>query len=250
MRSVQEQCVQRIEAVQKEKDEAVKRFEEEKKKMEEEAASLQAGFSRQREKMEEENGHEMQHLIAQFEQQRTELIASIEEERKQLKEERDGVVNNAEEYVKKDLEKTKATADADRAAKLEEMKKALDNTHSTVLALLEKEQAEKLTQLEAAAKQQIEQLREDCKRRVSEQRKELEEKQAAIPDFSANSIDLATGLPVPTTPVQPLMDEDFGDLGKFVVSIAKVTIASKQGEKEAEKIQALELVRAEGRGDA
>ena len=33
MRSVQEQCVQRIEAVQKEKDEAVKRFEEEKKKM-------------------------------------------------------------------------------------------------------------------------------------------------------------------------------------------------------------------------
>lgn len=197
---MQEQCVQRIEAVQKEKDEAVKRFEEEKKKMEEEAASLQAGFSRQREKMEEENGHEMQHLIAQFEQQRTELIASIEEERKQLKEERDGVVNNAEEYVKKDLEKTKATADADRAAKLEEMKKALDNTHSTVLALLEKEQAEKLAQLEAAAKQQIEQLREDCKRRVSEQRKELEEKQAAIPDFSANSIDLATGLPVPTTP--------------------------------------------------
>ena len=152
--------------------------------------------------------------------------------------------------MKKDLEKTKATADADRAAKLEEMKKALDNTHSTVLALLEKEQAEKLAQLEAAAKQQIEQLREDCKRRVSEQRKELEEKQAAIPDFSANSIDLATGLPVPTTPVQPLMDEDFGDLGKFVVSIAKVTIASKQGEKEAEKIQALELVRAEGRGDA
>ena len=70
---MQEQCVQRIEAVQKEKDEAVKRFEEEKKKMEEEAASLQAGFSRQREKMEEENGHEMQHLIAQFEQQRTEL---------------------------------------------------------------------------------------------------------------------------------------------------------------------------------
>ena len=245
---MQEQCVQRIEAVQKEKDEAVKRFEEEKKKMEEEAASLQAGFSRQREKMEEENGHEMQHLIAQFEQQRTELIASIEEERKQLKEERDGVVNNAEEYVKKDLEKTKATADADRAAKLEEMKKALDNTHSTVLALLEKEQAEKLAQLEAAAKQQIEQLREDCKRRVSEQRKELE-KQAAIPDFSANSIDLATGLPVPTTPVQPLTDEDFGDLGKFVVSIAKVTIASKQDEKEVEKIQALELVRVGARGD-
>ena len=83
-----------------------------------------------------------------------------------------------------------------------------------------------------------------------EKSKELEEKQAAIPDFSANSIDLATGLPVPTTPVQPLTDEDFGDLGKFVVSIAKVTIASKQDEKEAEKIQALELVRAEGRGDA
>ena len=62
MRTVQVQCVKRIEAVQKEKDEALQQFEEEKKKMEEEATSLQAGFSRQREKIEEENGHEMQHL--------------------------------------------------------------------------------------------------------------------------------------------------------------------------------------------
>lgn len=242
MRTVQVQCVKRIEAVQKEKDEALQQFEEEKKKMEEEATSLQAGFSRQREKIEEENGHEMQHLIAQFEQQRTELIASIEEERKQLEQERNDMVNNAEEYVKRDLEKVKETADTNRQAKLEEMKMALDSTHSTALAQLEKEQAEKLAELEAAAKQQIEQLREECKQRVSEQRKELEEKQSAIPDFNISSIDPATGLPMPTTPVQALTDEDFGDLGKFMVSISKVKIASKQDAKEVEKIQTLEMV--------
>ena len=167
----------------------------------------------------------------------------MEKERKELIEDRDSIVNNADEYAKKDLEKARSTAKLELEAKLAEHKAALDNTHAAVMKTLEQENAAKLAEMEAAGRAQIEQLKEECKRRVAEQRKDLEAKQNTIPDFSANSaIDPATGLPVPTTPIEGIDESSFGDLGTFAVSISKVTVASKDDEKEIQKIQLMEAV--------
>ena len=151
--------------------------------------------------------------------------------------EKEGAVNSANKEEKTLTKKLKAEAEAECAAKLSELRKQLEAAHQATIQRLQAEQAAQLNQVQTAAQEQLNKLKEECIRRLEQQKKELESKQATMPDLgfsAAVMIDPFAGIPTGTTPSsspQPEPEsvgnalEDFGDLGDFKsIPIPEVTV--------------------------
>lgn len=236
MRNIQETCLQQIEQVQAEKEAEAAVWEKEKVRLGTEAEELQNTFVKQREALESENDKEKQRIINQYEKERTKLIADFEKQKKQLEAEKEGAVSNANKEEKTLTKKLKAEADAECAVKLSELKKQLEAAHQMNIQRLQAEQAAQLNQVQIAAQEQLNKLKEECVRRLEQQKKELESKQAAMPDLgfsAAVMMDPFAGITGTTPSSSPQPDaessvnsfEDFGELGDFKsIPIPEVTV--------------------------
>ena len=70
MRTIQQSCLDQIEAINVEKQEDIDRFTKEKERMKAEAIALRNSFAKQREEMESENDREKKRIIDQYEKER------------------------------------------------------------------------------------------------------------------------------------------------------------------------------------
>ena len=257
MRNIQETCLQQVEQVQAEKEAEAAVWEKEKARLGAEAEELQNTFVKQREALENENDKEKQRIINQYEKERSKLLAEFEKQKKQLEAEKEGAVTSASKEEKALVKKLKAEAEAECAAKLTELRKQLEASHQATIQRLQAEQAAQLAQVQTGAQEQMNKLKEECVRRLEKQKKELEAKQAAIPDlgFSAAAMmDPFAGIPTGNTPVSsPQAEaesesgtngfEDFGDLGDFkAIPIPEVSVPAVSVDTSAlDSLRAVEM---------
>ena len=190
MRNIEETCEGQIEVVQEEKEAQGASFAAEKKALEAKAVAIQTGFVKEQEALEKEQ----------------------EKEKKQFEAEKDAALAAANKDMRSDLKRMKEQLAAQCTRELAAQKHALEQAHASRVQQAKIDYAKRVLQLQMAVQQQLDGLKEACRKCLETQKQEADAKRSAVPSlgFSATSMmDPFAGIASPM--MDPFAGIDMGD---------------------------------------
>lgn len=276
MRNIEETCEGQIEAVQEEKEAQGASFAAEKKALEAKAVAIQTGFVKEQEALEKEQEKEKKRIRAQYEKEQAKMRGEFEKEKKQFEAEKDAALAAANKDMRSDLKRMKEQLAAQCTRELAAQKHALEQAHASRVQQAKIDYAKRVLQLQMAVQQQLDGLKEACRKCLETQKQEADAKRSAVPSlgFSATSmmdpfagIDMGDGTPAqsaqaeqatqgeqggqPETHLEDTAFEAFalGDYTTLPVEDAMVTVEAAP-EVDAEQLKRLQSVGVVGACEA
>lgn len=212
MRSIEETCEGQIEAVQEEKEAQGASFAAEKKALEAKAVAIQTGFVKEQEALEKEQEKEKKRIRTQYEKEQAKMRGEFEKEKKQFEAEKDAALAAANKDMRSDLKRMKEQLAAQCTRELAAQKHALEQAHASRVQQAKIDYAKRVLQLQMAVQQQLDGLKEACRKCLETQKQEADAKRSAVPSlgFSATSMmDPFAGIASPM--MDPFAGIDMGD---------------------------------------
>lgn len=212
MRNIEETCEGQIEAVQEEKEAQGASFAEEKKALEAKAVAIQTGFVKEQEALEKEQEKEKKRIRTQYEKEQAKMRGEFEKEKKQFEAEKDAALAAANKDMRSDLKRMKEQLAAQCTHELAAQKHALEQAHAARVQQAKIDYAKRVLQLQMAVQQQLDGLKEACRKCLETQKQEADAKRSAVPSlgFSATSMmDPFAGIASPM--MDPFAGIDMGD---------------------------------------